>query len=227
MEYAALRNDEHCPKGMYVLPSADSLLAWDAVLFVHQDCLLFQSAYFGTANLSPVGYYTDAVLKFCVRFPPTYPSRAPEVTFATDVFHPLISSDDGIMNVAPRFAPWRPKQDHVFHLLHWIKAAFKKEILDNLKEVDCPNKEAFRYHDSTHSFAALATQSSMLSQSAPTLFESAHYTSSSAVGTGIKGQQRQATQGIFFHETHESELDPLRSRLGLRPWTERAKLVNS
>lgn len=36
MEYAALRAEGHCPSGVYILPSADSLLVWDGVLFVHQ-----------------------------------------------------------------------------------------------------------------------------------------------------------------------------------------------
>lgn len=36
MEYAALKNDDHCPKGMYIIPSSDSVLSWDGVLFVHQ-----------------------------------------------------------------------------------------------------------------------------------------------------------------------------------------------
>ena len=36
MEYAALKHDDHCPKGMYIIPSADSILSWDAVLFVHK-----------------------------------------------------------------------------------------------------------------------------------------------------------------------------------------------
>ncbi|KAI5120585.1 hypothetical protein M0805_002535 [Coniferiporia weirii] len=200
MEYAALKNDEHCPTGMYILPSADSLLAWDGVLFVHQ------------------GYYADAVLKFRVRFPQSYPARAPDVVFATDVFHPLIAPEGGALNLAPRFAPWRPKQDHVFHVLHWIKAVFKKETIDKLRESDCPNKEAFRYQDSTQSFAALATQCAMLSQSAPTLFESANS------GPKARGQGQGAAQGILFREAvdGDDELDALRTRHGLRPWVERA-----
>ena len=42
MEYAALRNDEHCPQGMYVVPAppgasaGGEVLTWDGVLFVHQ-----------------------------------------------------------------------------------------------------------------------------------------------------------------------------------------------
>lgn len=38
----------------------------------------------------------------------------------------------------------RPKEHHVFDVLHWVKAAFKKHALDEIKEADCLNKEAFR-----------------------------------------------------------------------------------
>lgn len=36
LEYAALHHVGHCPLGMYVTPSAETLLVWDAVFFVHQ-----------------------------------------------------------------------------------------------------------------------------------------------------------------------------------------------
>ena len=36
LEYAALCHLGHCPLGMYVTPSAENLLVWDAVFFVHQ-----------------------------------------------------------------------------------------------------------------------------------------------------------------------------------------------
>ena len=32
----------------------------------------------------------------------------------------------------------------MFDVLHWVKAAFKKNALDEIKEIDCLNKEAFR-----------------------------------------------------------------------------------
>jgi hypothetical protein len=38
----------------------------------------------------------------------------------------------------------RPKEHHVFDVLHWVKAAFKKHALDEMKASDCLNKEAFR-----------------------------------------------------------------------------------
>lgn len=53
------------------------------------------------------GYYTDSILKFRLIFPSNYPEQPPTVQFLTDVFHPLISQQDGTFNLAPRFRPWR------------------------------------------------------------------------------------------------------------------------
>lgn len=39
----------------------------------------------------------------------------------------------------------RPKEHHVYDVLHVIKASFKKQALDEIKEHDCLNKEAYRY----------------------------------------------------------------------------------
>ncbi|KAI0353511.1 UBC-like protein [Trametes cingulata] len=189
LEYASLRHTGHCPLGMYITPSPDNLMVWDAVFFVHQ------------------GYYADSILKFRLTFPPDYPERPPVVQFLTDVFHPLISQQDGTFNLAPRFRPWRPKEHHVFDVLHWIKAAFKKHALDEIKEADCFNKEAYRYHDTTSSFAALATQSSMLSQSASALFDRDH---PSMAGKGSHSMQ--------FKELKPEQLDALRKKLGLQDW---------
>ncbi|KAA1466478.1 UBC-like protein [Dentipellis sp. KUC8613] len=193
-EYASLRYNAHCPLGMYVSPSVEIPAVWDAVLFVHQ------------------GYYTDSILKFRITFPPQYPERPPVVQFMTDVFHPLISHQDGTFNLAPKFRPWRPKEHHVYDILHWIKASFKKHALDQIKESDSLNKEAYRcvvaYHDSTSSFAALATQSSMLSQTASALFDRDHPSMAN------KGPHH----GIVFKELKPEQSAALRTKLGLQEW---------
>lgn len=36
LEYASVRYKEHCPLGIYIIPSSESLMIWDAVFFVHQ-----------------------------------------------------------------------------------------------------------------------------------------------------------------------------------------------
>ena len=64
-----------------------------------------------------------------------------------------------------------------------------------------------RYHESTSSFAALATQSSMLSQSASALFDKDH---PSMAGKG--------THGIAFKELKPDQLDAIRKKVGLRDW---------
>ncbi|PSR90678.1 hypothetical protein PHLCEN_2v4827 [Hermanssonia centrifuga] len=158
-------------------------------------------------------YYTDSILKFRLTFPPNYPERPPVVQFLTDVFHPLISQQDGTFNLAPRFRPWKPTDHHVFDVLHWIKAAFKKHALDDIKEFDCLNKEAFRYHDTTSSFAALATQSSMLSQSASALFDKDH---PSMAGKG--------SHSMLFRELKPEHLSSLRKQLGLSEWVDSAEM---
>jgi hypothetical protein len=53
------------------------------------------------------GYYTDSILKFRLTFPHNYPEQPPTVHFVTDVFHPLISHQDGTFNLALKFHPWR------------------------------------------------------------------------------------------------------------------------
>jgi hypothetical protein len=40
LEYASLRHSGHCPLGIYVVPSAENLLVWDGVFFVHQGQIL-------------------------------------------------------------------------------------------------------------------------------------------------------------------------------------------
>jgi len=189
-----LRHNEHCPLGIYIVPSSENLLVWDAVFFVHQ------------------GYYSDSILKFRLTFPPNYPDKPPVVQFLTDVFHPLISQQTGVFNLSPRFRLWRPKEHHIFDILHWVKAAFKKHALDAIKRSDCLNTEAFRlYHDTTSSFAALATQSSVLSQSSSALFDRDH--------PSMTGKHQ---DGMLFCELKPQQFATLRMKLGLCEWDDEA-----
>ncbi|KAG8879891.1 hypothetical protein FRB97_001309 [Tulasnella sp. 331] len=148
-EYAALRQTSHCPTGMYVVPSADSLLLWTGVLFVHK------------------GYYASSILQFRIEFPQRYPELPPTVHFTTDVFHPLVLPKYGTLTLAPRFTPWKPEDHHIFDVLYWIKYVFKKKTLDN----PTPSSYSSLYRESISSFAGLAAQTSKLSRSQSALFE--------------------------------------------------------
>ncbi|KAF9075839.1 ubiquitin-conjugating enzyme/RWD-like protein [Rhodocollybia butyracea] len=205
LEYASLRNLSHCPLGIYVVPSTETLMIWDAVLFVHQ------------------GYYSDSVLKFRIIFPPNYPERPPTVQFINEVFHPLISPA-GIFSLTPQIRTWLPNQHHVFDVLHFVKAAFKRDVLDKIEEADCLNKEAYtcivcthlssgalikntrRYHESTTSFAALATQTASLSHSASALYDK---------GQPTKGKP---SHGMQFIRLKSKILKEEREKFGLKEW---------
>ncbi|KAF9009089.1 ubiquitin-conjugating enzyme/RWD-like protein [Cyathus striatus] len=190
LEYAAIGNQDHCPTGMYVVPSAESIMIWDGVLFVHQ------------------GYYADAILKFRIVFPSSYPQQPPGVQFSTDIFHPLIDQI-GDFNLSAFFQRWRPDEHRVFHVLHWIKVAFKKHALDQFKESDCLNKEGFRYHESIQSFAALATQSATLSHSESALFHKDH-----------PPKAQTSVNVLTFQKLKPKRLQEYRNRFGLRDWEE-------
>jgi hypothetical protein len=42
------------------------------------------------------------------------------------------------------FAPFRPKEHHVYNILYAVRSAFKKYRLDQIKEADAWNKESYR-----------------------------------------------------------------------------------
>ncbi|KAG8968619.1 hypothetical protein FRC03_006740 [Tulasnella sp. 419] len=186
-EYTLLRNSLHCPTGIYIIPSQESALLWKGVLFIHQ------------------GYYASSVLRFQLTFPSNYPEKPPVIHFITDVFHPLISQKDGLFSLTKGTS----KTYHIFDVLHWIKSAFKKSALDQLVEGDCLNKEAFNlYRNSTASFAALAMQTSGLSQSPAALFDRDH--------PRMGGKEGSAS--ITFKQLTESELNEMRRKVGVHEW---------
>jgi len=89
-----------------------------------------------------------------------------------------------------------------------MKAAFKKHALDQLKESDCLNKEAFvLYRDNTASFAALAAQSSTLSMSHSALYDRDHPSMAGKTG-----------DTPIFQELSDTEAAKLREQIGLHDW---------
>ncbi|KAL1586333.1 hypothetical protein WHR41_05419 [Cladosporium halotolerans] len=71
LDFASLKHANL--KGLYVSPVPDEPLQWTAVLSVRK------------------GPYASALLRLSLSFPASYPSAPPAITFAQDVFHPLVA----------------------------------------------------------------------------------------------------------------------------------------
>ncbi|CAB4434200.1 unnamed protein product [Rhizophagus irregularis] len=160
IEFTNLRNPNHCPSGVYVMPSGDNFHTWYGVLFVHK------------------GYYKNGVFKFKLEIPSDYPERPPAVKFIFNLinnnglFHPLVDPDTGSFSLSQQFNDWAPHKYYIFHVLHYIKKSFKKGVLDNLLEKHCFNKQAFTtYHNETRTFAVMAKQCADLSISQTVLYD--------------------------------------------------------
>ncbi|CAO3672982.1 unnamed protein product [Rhizopus stolonifer] len=152
-EFINLKNQNHCPLGVYVMPSSNNLYVWHGVLFVHK------------------GYFRSGTFRFQLNIPKDYPNSPPSVTFFKDVFHPLVD-DHGNVCILQQFPKWRPYQDYVFHVLHYLKNMFKKVVLDGLNEKYCLNKESYRlYRTDKPIFHKLAQQCAQLSITESFLFE--------------------------------------------------------
>ncbi|KAL7421627.1 hypothetical protein Q5752_003396 [Cryptotrichosporon argae] len=150
-EFASLRAPGACPRGMYVVPSPDSLRVWHGVLFVHR------------------GPYAGSVLRFTLIFPPSFPGHAPTVRFDTDVFHPLIDPKTHVWSL-PSQPAWHPDR-HVAHLLHALKASFKTPGLDAVGEDEAANRQVWSlYRHSPQTFLSLTAQRAMHSTTRAALF---------------------------------------------------------
>ncbi|GAA5811066.1 hypothetical protein MFLAVUS_004495 [Mucor flavus] len=152
-EFINLRNPNHCPLGVYVMPSSDDLYVWYGALFVHK------------------GFYKSGTFKFRLSIPQNYPNQPPSITFLTDMFHPLVDVN-GNVSISQQFPIWRPYQDYIFHILHYLKNMFKKVVLDGLNDKYCFNKEAYRlYRTDINVFGKLAQQCAQLSITESYLFD--------------------------------------------------------
>uniref|UniRef100_UPI00358DF7FF AKT-interacting protein isoform X1 n=1 Tax=Myxine glutinosa TaxID=7769 RepID=UPI00358DF7FF len=106
-EYTLLSR-QHLP-GVYVQPSAKSCLTWFGVLFIRQ------------------GIYQDGVFKFTIYIPDNYPDgECPRVLFDFPIFHPLVDPTTAELDVKRTFSKWRRNQNHIWHLVAYIRRVFYK-----------------------------------------------------------------------------------------------------
>ncbi|WVQ80761.1 hypothetical protein IAT38_002866 [Cryptococcus sp. DSM 104549] len=155
LEFASLQAPNNCPHGMYVTPSEETLLRWHGVFFVHR------------------GPYAGSVLRFALIFPTNYPQSAPTVRFSSDVFHPMVDPKTKVWHPRGRLTQWRPRIDHVPHLLHSLKTSFKAKSLESIVEEEAINKHVWSlYHHSQHTFLSMMAQRAANSASQSALYPS-------------------------------------------------------
>ena len=83
-----------CPKGIYLTPVPDEPLTWAGVLFLRKGTLCrvgCPSVMASWRSDACTGPYVNAILRFRVDFPESYPQRPPVITFLSDIFHPLVT----------------------------------------------------------------------------------------------------------------------------------------
>ncbi|GAM20046.1 hypothetical protein SAMD00019534_032210 [Acytostelium subglobosum LB1] len=92
-------------RGLYVIPSTNSLFEWHCVLFVRNRI------------------YRSSVIRFVVIIPDDFPDACPAVKFQTPVFHPLIGMD-GEIDLSHHFHDWSADKHLIAHVLCYIKSIF-------------------------------------------------------------------------------------------------------
>ncbi|KAI8802026.1 ubiquitin-conjugating enzyme/RWD-like protein, partial [Cladochytrium replicatum] len=145
IEFKNLRNPNHSPTGLYVMPDHADFLIWHGIIFIHR------------------GYYREGVFKFVLRIPENYPEQAPTVRFITEIYHPLVDADR-FFSLEHQFPRWRAGKDYVVHVLHYLKNCFKEAVLMNLQGTLLFNTER-------PLFAKLAAQCAQLSSAEAVLYD--------------------------------------------------------
>lgn len=155
IEYASLRRPRHVPKGIYIALStcpATSPRLWHGFLFLRS------------------GPYRGAIFKFSLSLD-TYPNEPPLVTFQSDVWHPLIAKDTGILSLRPEFPVWDASKHSIIHVLFFVKSAFMEGCLQQLRECDCLNQSCFStYQQDRAQFNNLVKQCADVSRSKSVLY---------------------------------------------------------
>ncbi|XP_078336029.1 AKT-interacting protein-like isoform X2 [Crassostrea virginica] len=97
-----------CP-GCYAIPSALTPLIWHGVLFIRQ------------------GMYQEGIFRFILTIPENFPDGdCPSLVFSFPVFHPLVDSTTGELDVKRAFPKWRKSTNHIWQVLLYARRVFYK-----------------------------------------------------------------------------------------------------
>ena len=90
IEYKHLK--QHCPGGVYLVPSFDDLRLFHGVIFVRR------------------GAFANAIFKFTLRCPQKYNdvNTHPIVTFSSYVYNPHVHKETGQVDLSIAYPEWDP-----------------------------------------------------------------------------------------------------------------------
>lgn len=177
------------------------------------------------------GPFSGGIFRFDIVFPSTYPSSTPQVFFPPTLLHPLVDPDTGRLSLTSRFpTTWKPRQDFVFHILHFVKSSFQESTLESLREGIVANPEVYRMFRTHRTlFNKLALQSVALSTAPSSLYDVSGGSGfpNPSIGLNLANPIRpsgtdkvtsrpiraEEANGILFRKLEEEEMARLRKQI--------------
>ena len=74
------------------------------------------------------GYYKDGIFKFEIHIPNEYPNQPPKVIFVSKVFHPLIDSASGLLDLTKKFPVWEVGKSFLVKVIYYVQDIFYNPI---------------------------------------------------------------------------------------------------
>jgi len=127
IEYKHLK--QHCPGGVYLVPSFHDLRLFHGVIFVRR------------------GAFTNGIFKFTLRCPPTYNhvGTHPVVSFSSYVYNPHVHPNTGEVDIPVAYPEWDPSKHFLITVLTYMKRIFYVKDYKDLsseEQLCLPNQEA-------------------------------------------------------------------------------------
>uniref|UniRef100_A0A182W3X6 UBC core domain-containing protein n=1 Tax=Anopheles minimus TaxID=112268 RepID=A0A182W3X6_9DIPT len=124
-EYERLQTEDL--GGIYVTPSYENPFLWFGVIFVR------------------TGVYKDGVFRFTITLPSRFPndSAVPIVTFQSEVFHPLVNPNDGVLDLSEAFPKWQSGDNHIWQILKFVQAVLQNLDDHTIQSGNVANNEAY------------------------------------------------------------------------------------
>uniref|UniRef100_A0A2A4JQ69 UBC core domain-containing protein n=1 Tax=Heliothis virescens TaxID=7102 RepID=A0A2A4JQ69_HELVI len=104
-EYRMLQTENL--QGIYVIPSYENSFLWFGVIFVR------------------AGLYEEGVFRFTITLPDKFPDEeVPVVTFTSNIYHPAIDAQTGVLYLGEVFPQWDRKYNHIWQILKYVYSIF-------------------------------------------------------------------------------------------------------